>query len=91
MCSVKKGQAPFSFKWYKNGNIVDGSSKEMTNDKISTLVIDPVKADSAGNYTCVVSNSHGSSSYSSILIVKCKLFKTIKYNFTYNIFLIFIT
>lgn len=74
MCSVIRGQTPLTFKWYKNGKLIDKSSKEATNDKFSALVIDPVKATSAGNYTCVASNSFGSSSYSSLLVVKCKFY-----------------
>lgn len=77
MCSVIRGQTPLTFKWYKNGKLMDESSKEATADKFSALVIDPVRATSAGNYTCVVSNSYGSSSYSSLLVVKCKYFKKI--------------
>lgn len=72
MCSVIRGQTPLTFKWFKDGNLIGKSTKKNTNDKFSTLVIDPVKATSAGNYTCVVSNALGSSSYSSVLVVKCE-------------------
>ncbi|XP_035230455.1 Down syndrome cell adhesion molecule-like protein Dscam2 isoform X6 [Stegodyphus dumicola] len=69
-CSVMRGQAPFTFKWYKNGYLIKNYSKDTsTNEKFSSLAIDPVTASSAGNYTCVVSNSYGTSSYSAFLIV----------------------
>lgn len=74
MCSVIRGQTPLTFKWFKNGNLIDKSTKKNTHDKFSALTIDPVKATSAGNYTCVVSNSVGSSSYSSLLVVKCEYY-----------------
>ncbi|GFS52415.1 titin [Trichonephila inaurata madagascariensis] len=71
LCSVIRGQVPLSFKWYKNGKLLKNLSKEAnSNEKFSTLVIDPVTATSAGNYTCVVSNSYGKSSYSTMLIVR---------------------
>ncbi|GFU50497.1 titin [Nephila pilipes] len=70
-CSVTRGQVPLSFKWYKNGQLLKNNSKEIqNNEKFSTLVIDSVTAISAGNYTCVVSNSFGKSSYSTLLVVR---------------------
>lgn len=67
-----RGQAPFTYKWFKNGNMIPKSSKENSNDKFSALVIDPIKPTSAGNYTCVVTNAYGSSSYSALLVVRCE-------------------
>lgn len=67
-----RGQAPFTYKWYKNGELIPKSSKENSNDKFSTLVIDPIKPNSAGNYTCIVTNAHGSNSYSALLVVRCE-------------------
>ncbi|GFY47205.1 titin [Trichonephila inaurata madagascariensis] len=70
-CSVTRGQVPLSFKWYKNGKLLKNFSKEVNNnEKFSTLVIDSVTDSSAGNYTCVVSNSFGKSSYSTLLVVR---------------------
>ncbi|GIZ00409.1 titin [Caerostris extrusa] len=70
--NVTRGQTPLTFKWYKNGKLLKNYSKEAnSNEKFSTLVLDPVTASSSGNYTCVVSNSHGQSSYSTILVVRC--------------------
>ncbi|GIY67330.1 titin [Caerostris darwini] len=71
LCSVTRGQTPLTFKWYKNGKLLKNYSKEAnSNEKFSTLVLDPVTALSSGNYTCVVSNSHGQTSYSTILVVR---------------------
>ncbi|GFT91507.1 titin [Nephila pilipes] len=70
-CSVTRGQVPLSFKWYKNGQLLENHSKEVHNDeKFSALVINSVTATSAGNYTCVVSNSFGKNSYSTLLVVR---------------------
>lgn len=72
ICGVVSGKAPFTFKWYKDGNIVQGDSIS-TQRKTSTLVIDPVQKSSGGNYTCVVSSSEGKGSYSSTLTVRGKV------------------
>ncbi|KAG8174516.1 hypothetical protein JTE90_003070, partial [Oedothorax gibbosus] len=75
VCSVMRGQTPLTFKWYKNGNLLEKYSKDTTkNEKFSNLVIDPITAKSAGNYTCVVSNAFGMSSYSAVLTVKAPPF-----------------
>ncbi|KAG8178103.1 hypothetical protein JTE90_017451 [Oedothorax gibbosus] len=74
-CSVIRGQVPLTFKWYKNGISFSDKSREITsNEKFSNLVIDPVTASSGGNYTCVVSNSFGESSYSAVLLVRAPPF-----------------
>ncbi|GBL76503.1 Titin [Araneus ventricosus] len=71
VCSVARGQAPLSFKWYKNGQLIKNYSKETSgSEKFSLLAIDPITVSSAGNYTCVVSNTYGKSSSSTLLIVK---------------------
>lgn len=70
ICTVMSGKSPFTFKWYKNGKILNSETIINTQKKVSYLVIDPVEKSSAGNYTCVVSNADGKDSYSDILTVK---------------------
>lgn len=67
-----KGQPPFKFIWYKNGQELKGKDNIGILDKVSNLMIDPVVKQSAGNYTCTVSNAYGKNSYSSILKVRGK-------------------
>lgn len=68
------GKPPFTFKWYKNGKILNSETIINTQKKVSNLIIDPVDKTSAGNYTCAVSNSDGKDSYSDILTVRGKSF-----------------
>ncbi|XP_077487045.1 cell adhesion molecule Dscam1-like isoform X1 [Amblyomma americanum] len=67
-CNVQSGTRPLSFAWIKDGAPVrKGISSQ---DDFSALSIDPVTAESAGNYTCVVSNAAGTDRYTSTLEVK---------------------
>ncbi|KAL1425981.1 hypothetical protein MTO96_018689 [Rhipicephalus appendiculatus] len=68
LCTVQKGTRPLRFAWIKDGaSVSDGVSSQ---DDFSLLSIDPVTAESAGNYTCVVSNAAGTDRYTSTLEVK---------------------
>lgn len=61
--------------WFKNGQELKGKDNINILDKISNLMIDPVVKQSAGNYTCTVSNAFGRNSFSSILKVRGKSIK----------------
>lgn len=82
-CAVMKGQPPFKFMWFKNGQELKGKENINILDKISNLMIDPVVKQSAGNYTCTVSNAFGRNSFSSFLKVRGK---SIKFQFHKVIF-----
>ncbi|GFT08354.1 hypothetical protein NPIL_550581 [Nephila pilipes] len=72
-CTVKSGDPPFEFSWYKDGlTLVDmrDISVHKTDNFMSTLVISKVNSDSNGNYTCRVSNKVGFDEKSAILSVK---------------------
>ncbi|KAH6928384.1 hypothetical protein HPB50_015409 [Hyalomma asiaticum] len=70
LCNVQRGTRPLNFAWLKDGaSVSDGVSSQ---DDFSLLSIDPVTAESAGNYTCVVSNAAGTDRYTSTLEVKRK-------------------
>lgn len=73
-CGVIKGTLPLKFKWIKNGNELMESEniKIHAIEDVSLLAIDPVKQESGGNYTCVVSNSFGKDEYTAMLMVKGK-------------------
>lgn len=70
-CSLKTGKPPFSFHWRKNGKeFEDGKGiTTQTLKLLSILVIDPVTYSAAGNYTCIVRNSEGTDTFSSVLTV----------------------
>lgn len=64
------GKAPFSFKWFKNGKLLQEEGLSNTHRKVSNLIIDPILETSGGNYTCVVSNADGKDNFSATLTIK---------------------
>ena len=73
-CGVREGAQPFFFEWFKNSRPIrsgPGVKWEIENSKkSSTLNIDSVDKDDAGNYSCFVKNIHGSDSIDVVLNVK---------------------
>ncbi|XP_077540887.1 cell adhesion molecule Dscam1-like [Haemaphysalis longicornis] len=67
-CNIQRGTRPLTFTWIKDGVTVREGVTSL--DDFSTLSIDPVTAESAGNYTCVVRNAAGTDRYTSTLEVK---------------------
>lgn len=76
LCSAASGSKPLTFTWFKDDNVLrrEGSVRVVDSSDYSTLNIEDLKLDHAGNYTCVVSNTGGTVSYSDALQVKGKLF-----------------
>ena len=75
-CSVREGQQPFFFEWYKDEQAIKSSPDSKWNiesSKIySTITIERISKQDAGNYSCLVKNIHGSDSISVMLTVKGK-------------------
>ena len=73
-CSVREGQQPFFFEWYKNKQAIKsapGFKWTIDSSKIfSTLTIERIDKEDAGNYSCSVKNIHGSDSINVALTVK---------------------
>lgn len=78
MCSVTKGDLPLSIWWSFQNDNEKFSENMTTNDgifitktslKISTLVIEAVKARHRGNYTCYAQNKAGLLSHSAYLAI----------------------
>lgn len=67
-----RGKSPAKYQWYRNGKILKETENIHvdSNEKFSTLVIDPVEETSVGNYTCSVRTNFGSDNYSAYLSVK---------------------
>lgn len=70
-CTISKGDGPLNITWCLNGKplkFVDGvllsSSK-----RVSSLTIESVEAEHAGEYICYASNMAGTSSFSAVLNV----------------------
>lgn len=75
-CStIHGGSSQGTYKWYKNGNILKHAKNVNieSNERFSTLLLDPVDDSSIGNYTCLVSSPEGNDSYTAFLEVKGKL------------------
>lgn len=70
-CAAKSGTPPFTFAWLKNSQrISEDPSVEVHQLKdFSNLVIPSLSISSRGNYTCQVSNSYGSDSYTEFMNV----------------------
>jgi hypothetical protein len=78
LCSVTKGDQPLKFWWTFQENNASPVENVTTNDgivitklsaKISTVVIESVKARHRGNYTCFAMNRAGSVSHSAYLAI----------------------
>lgn len=71
-CTISGGDLPMVIKWTLNGEDIP-PHLEVSTSKISKrihfLSIDSVKADHAGNYSCIASNQAGSAEYTAPLIV----------------------
>ncbi|EEC02451.1 ttnl protein, putative [Ixodes scapularis] len=70
-CSTFEGDRPLTFAWLKDGSTLSKHNNVEWNEEkgYSTLNISPLSLQDSGNYTCVVSNSAGSDSLSSSLVV----------------------
>ncbi|XP_035221096.1 Down syndrome cell adhesion molecule-like protein 1 homolog isoform X12 [Stegodyphus dumicola] len=71
LCTVIEGISPFKFIWYKNEQTLMTSPyiTIQNNEDYSVLLINSLRTNHAGNYTCVVTSSLGRDSYSSQLVV----------------------
>ncbi|XP_049272553.1 hemicentin-1-like [Rhipicephalus sanguineus] len=72
MCATTSGDQPFRFSWMKDGRPLQQSTKinVASNPQYSALTIDKLDLKDAGNYTCSVSNAHGTVSYTDTLEVR---------------------
>ncbi|KAJ8667921.1 hypothetical protein QAD02_009584 [Eretmocerus hayati] len=72
-CSVTKGDSPLEIVWMFNSQILSMVHQDVivseTGKRTKQLTIDSVSARHAGEYTCIASNTAGSSSRSAILTV----------------------
>lgn len=71
-CTTIHGDQPIKFAWFfKNSTLVGTENVRIDYTKrSSTLSIETVKGEDAGNYTCVASNRAGSTNSSTELVVK---------------------
>ena len=72
VCTVMKGDAPFSFTWSLQGDIVHsepGLSTSQIGGRTSILMINSIGHRHTGQYTCTVSNKAGQTSVSTELKV----------------------
>jgi hypothetical protein len=71
-CSISKGDLPLTIFWIFNGRTVDngnGVVVSLVNKRLSTLSIESVQAENAGEYSCVATNAAGEGRQSSTLRV----------------------
>ena len=74
LCQAQVGSVPLFFDWFKNGQSIKSNHKYQIDysKKYSTLNIEKMSREDAGNYTCKVKNAHGSDSLNVQLNVKGK-------------------
>ncbi|XP_035229403.1 Down syndrome cell adhesion molecule-like protein Dscam2 [Stegodyphus dumicola] len=73
MCTVEKGSKPLEFRWKYNSREIenfDSATLVTTYEDVSILNIDPVSAKHNGNYACIVRNSVGEDSFTTVLVVQ---------------------
>ena len=71
-CYLEQGTRPLKFEWRKNGLPLSSNEhyRIETSDEDSGLTIDRVDPFDSGNFSCIVSNTFGSDSQSTSLLVK---------------------
>ncbi|GIY09035.1 down syndrome cell adhesion molecule-like protein 1 [Caerostris extrusa] len=73
ICLAVSSSKPLSFSWFKNGEQIGEGTNGVRIDnsgEYSVLILDSVSLQSAGNYTCKVTNPFGSAIHASQLEIK---------------------
>ena len=72
LCSVRQGEQPLFFEWYKNSKLIkQGVNVEIENSKQFSLLNFPrLIEENAGNYSCLVKNTYGSDSINVVLTIR---------------------
>ncbi|CAN8018334.1 unnamed protein product, partial [Ixodes persulcatus] len=84
MCIATDGTPPFAFSWLKDGvevTTLKNIRREKKENDYSVLIIEPVEATNAGNYTCIVKNKAGFDSHTTYLEVEGIYLKTLRFVF----------
>lgn len=71
-CTISGGDLPINVMWMLNRSPIDSNNDiliEKRGKRIFVLTIDSVKAQHAGNYTCLAENAAGVAEHTSKLIV----------------------
>lgn len=73
-CGIEGGAAPFRFEWYKDGKRVHQTTTLtiITSDIVSNIRFKTLAMTDSGNYSCSASNSYGSDSFTTEVIVEGK-------------------
>ncbi|KAF2905043.1 hypothetical protein ILUMI_01126, partial [Ignelater luminosus] len=71
-CTVTKGDLPVKLVWFLNGQLIDkydGIVTSRLSKRVSSLTIDSIQAEHAGEYTCSATNRAGSANFTTLLNV----------------------
>ncbi|XP_055939791.1 cell adhesion molecule Dscam2-like isoform X3 [Argiope bruennichi] len=69
---VAESKYPLTYIWKKDGELLTEKDelRLKTDEEFSVIIIEPVKTEHTGNYTCIAKNNHGSDSFTAELIVE---------------------
>ncbi|GIY67333.1 titin [Caerostris darwini] len=69
---LAESKSPLSYVWRKDGDLLSEKDeiRFKTDDELSILIIEPVKIENSGNYTCIAKNKYGSDSFTAELLVE---------------------
>lgn len=81
-CIATDGTPPFTFSWLKDGTAIANvrNLRETKYNEYSLLVVEPVEAINAENYTCIVKNRAGFDSHTTYLEVEGKATRSFFFN-----------
>ncbi|KAH9380974.1 hypothetical protein HPB48_021080 [Haemaphysalis longicornis] len=88
ICTISIGEKPLQFSWLKDGSALHSGSQNVRivdNAESSTLHIDVLTLNSAGNYTCSVTNKAGHSSFTAPLVVHAPKIQPFTFPSTLNV------
>lgn len=73
ICTLRRGDLPVTFRWYFNGREIEGEKlgKVASYDvRSSVYLMDKLRAENVGNYTCTVTNAAGTDTAAGQLLVE---------------------
>ena len=69
-CVIKRGDEPIHISWMLNGHVLtEDQVRIVSTPLVSTVIIDSITREQAGNYTCRATNDAGTAHYTTHVAV----------------------